>query len=162
MSTLKQITTTTTTKSGGKQLLQLPYTNYINSISFITSNSTLTGLWVHRKVRLALQDAVHHLGTVPIRGIVSVCGCHLNYRGAWREKIADNDLDQLFNAAENCLLDNWLNWCTFWWGVRSSSNRAHAECDWSFMSLCITQSNLYSWATYTFMHDWFFPVIDKS
>lgn len=48
-------------------------------------NSTLTGLWVNGEVRLALQDAVHHLGAVPVRGVVRVCGCHLNYRGAWGE-----------------------------------------------------------------------------
>lgn len=72
-------------------------------------NSTLTGLWVNGEVRLALQDAVHHLGAVPVRGVVRVCGCHLNYRGAWGKEIHDNDLDQLFNTAENCLLDNWLS-----------------------------------------------------
>lgn len=69
----------------------------------------LTGLGVHREVRLALQDAVHHPSAVPVRGVVCVCGCHLNYRGAWGKKIHDNDLDQLFNTAENCLRDNWLS-----------------------------------------------------
>lgn len=128
----------------------------------LTVNLTLTGFWVHGEVRLPLQDAVHHPGAVPIRGVVCVCGCHLNYRGACGTKIHDNDLDQLFNTAENCLLDNWSSWCTFWWGVGSSSNHAHAECDWSFLSLCITQTNLYSSATYTLIHDWFSRVIDKS
>lgn len=70
-----------------------------------------------------------------------------------RRKIHGDDLDQLFNTAENCLLDNWLSWCTFWWGVGSSFN--HADCEWSFMSLCITQTNLCSSATYTLIRDWF-------
>ena len=78
------------------------------------------------------------------------------------KKIHHNDLDQLFNTAENCLLDNWLSWCTFWWGVGSSSNHARAECDRSFLSFCITPSNLYPSATYTLTHDWFPPVIDTS
>lgn len=60
---------------------------------------TLTGVGVHREVRLALQDAVHHLGAVPVRGVVGVHGRHLNDGGAWTErKIHDNHSYQLIDT----------------------------------------------------------------
>lgn len=87
--------------------MQLYFVTFLGG--FFTCNSTLTSFWVHGEVRLPLQDAVHHPGAVPVRGIIRIYGRHLNYRCAWRKKIHGNDLDQLFNTAENCLLDNWLS-----------------------------------------------------
>lgn len=43
-------------------------------------NELLTCFWIHWEIWLSLEDAVHHFGTVPVVGIISVCGCHLNNR----------------------------------------------------------------------------------
>ena len=47
------------------------------------TSTALTGVRVHGEVGLALQDAVHHLGAVPVGGVVRVQGRHLDDRGAW-------------------------------------------------------------------------------
>ena len=49
----------------------------------------VTGLGVDGEVGLALQDAVHHAGTVSVGGVVSVRGRQLDNRCSWR---ADGDL----------------------------------------------------------------------
>lgn len=41
----------------------------------------VTCLWLHREVRLPLQDGVDELGIVSKHGIISICGCHLGHCG---------------------------------------------------------------------------------
>lgn len=41
---------------------------------------------VHGEVGLALQDAVHHPGAVPVGGVVRVRGGDLDHGGTWREE----------------------------------------------------------------------------
>lgn len=86
---------------GEKQLHGGSETKYI--VKVFSIKRTLTGFRVHGEVRLALQDAVDHLGAVPVRGVVCICRCHLNHRSAWKKEIHDNDLDQLLKSAEKLL-----------------------------------------------------------
>lgn len=44
-----------------------------------------TCLWLHREVGLPLQNGVDELGVVAKRGVISICGRHLEHGGACQE-----------------------------------------------------------------------------
>lgn len=54
----------------------------------IRGNKCGTCFGINREVGLAMQDAVHHPGAVPIGGVICVCGCHLRHiRPCGRERV---------------------------------------------------------------------------
>lgn len=48
-----------------------------------------TCLRLHWEVRLPVDDAVHHPGTVPICWVIRICGCHLHYHGSCGQTALD-------------------------------------------------------------------------
>lgn len=58
------------------------------SENIITDDCTC--LWLHRKVRLALQDAIDQPGAVAICGVIGICSCDFYHWSTWRES---HDLD---------------------------------------------------------------------
>lgn len=47
--------------------------------------SFFTCFGVNREVRLAVEDAVDHSGTVSISGVICISGCHLRHVGSCQE-----------------------------------------------------------------------------
>lgn len=62
----------------------------INYQGINTTESTLasdTCFRVHRKIWLALKNAVHHPGTVAVGRVICIRGCHLDDRGTWGREV---------------------------------------------------------------------------